>query len=471
MNQLIIIIFIILSLFSESLAKELPKIEARYLTSYTSKFMGGSSPSKLYFDHSQKELYIADSKNKEITIIDEDGLIVLRVPYEKFISSFCVNKNGDIYLSEGGEISILNYRGEYIGKLDLSSVPEYTSLIIQSLHIDKDGFLYIGDAKLSRIIVLDSSGKYLYQFGKKGKDEGEFINAKSITTDANRVYVLDPALFRVTVYNKKGKFVFMFGTISSLLGGFSMPANIDTDGERLYVVDSNKAVVIVFDREGKPIIELGGIGNNLENLSWPSDVRVNSSRGIIYICDTGNGVVKLYKLTIPESEIATIKPELVIESAVELEPFIEPPVVKFEPLIEPVVEIEPLIEPEIELIAVEKQEEDILVEVFKNLEFESSRVVITPSSYESLDKLYELMVKKPMYRLRITGHTDNIGAEASNLRLGQERADAVKIYLQNKGIVPSRITTVSFGESMPIADNDTEEGRAINRRVEFTITK
>ena len=93
------------------------------------------------------------------------------------------------------------------------------------------------------------------------------------------------------------------------------------------------------------------------------------------------------------------------------------------------------------------------------------------SSYDYLDKLYEVLVKKPQYKLHIAGHTDNTGSEEENLMLGQKRADAVKEYLQDKGIDPSRITTVSYGESQSIADNSTEEGRKINRRVEFVIAE
>lgn len=276
-------------------AAELLKIEVRYLTSYKYENL---SPSKLYLDLQRGELYFTGQN--EIIIIDEDGIVVHRVSLAKSPRTFCVTRDGDIYIADDtGGINILNYRGEFKGKFDLSSVPEYTSLIIQSLYIDENDNLYVGDQKLSRIIVLDNNRKFLFQFGKKGNGEGEFLNASSITTDKERLYLLDPALFRVSVYNKKdGKFIFKFGQMSSLLGGFSQPSAIDTDGERLFVVDTNRFVVTVFDKEGKPIIEFGGIGQNPENLLWPSDVKVDK-KGRIYVC-AGKGRVNVYELITPE---------------------------------------------------------------------------------------------------------------------------------------------------------------------------
>jgi len=452
------------------------KIDVRHITSYTAKSMGGGSPSKLYIDRQQGELYVG-SKSKEIIIINEDGIAVFKIPLANSPQIFSVTKDGNIYLSDAGEINILNYRGEYLRKFDLSSVPDFTLLSIQSLHIDENGYIYIGDGRLSRIIVLDSAGKFLFQFGKKGSNEGEFLNAKAITTDSERFYLLDPALFRVSVYNKKdGKFLFMFGIISSLFGGFSMPTNIDTDGERLFVVDTNRFVVIIFDRNGKPIAEFGGAGRNPENLSWPSDVKIGEN-GKIYVCDTGNARVQVYELVMPEEKVVQQVSKVKLPETVESIPSPLPSSTSGEGLskggkaTEPI-KIEPQsVEKEIEPIKIEKQEEDILLDVFKKLEFESGEVIIKKSSFEFLDKLYELLIKKPTYKLHIAGHTDNMGSEVDNLQLGQARTDAVKTYFTNKGIAPSRITTVSFGESRPIVDNNTEEGRKINRRVEFLIGK
>lgn len=117
-----------------------------------------------------------------------------------------------------------------------------------------------------------------------------------------------------------------------------------------------------------------------------------------------------------------------------------------------------------------KEPKEILKEVYNNLNFETNKANILESSFNSLNELANLL-QKTNYSLIIAGHTDNVGSANSNLILSQKRAEAVKTYLINKGIDTQRITAKGFGENMPIAPNDTEENRALNRRVEFFIVK
>ena len=90
-------------------------------------------------------------------------------------------------------------------------------------------------------------------------------------------------------------------------------------------------------------------------------------------------------------------------------------------------------------------------------------------SFVSLDELAQVLVKKTTWKLEIAGHTDNIGDDNSNLILSKKRAEAVKNYLSGKGIEAARFEALYFGESKPIADNSTPEGRQRNRRVEMKI--
>lgn len=102
-----------------------------------------------------------------------------------------------------------------------------------------------------------------------------------------------------------------------------------------------------------------------------------------------------------------------------------------------------------------------------NLEFEFDRAVIVQSSLPYLDRLAELMVQKYDWRLRIAGHTDNIGPDDYNMRLSRDRSYAVQNYLLSRGMLPSQFVVEYYGESRPIDTNDTEEGRQRNRRVEM----
>lgn len=135
----------------------------------------------------------------------------------------------------------------------------------------------------------------------------------------------------------------------------------------------------------------------------------------------------------------------------------------------PVVEkVEPKEPVKVELT---KEEEEVINKVFKNLEFETGKSVIRPSSFASLDELSALMIRKPKFKLLVDGHTDNVGKAAYNLKLSQNRAGAVKKYLVDKGVEADRITPKGYGMTKPVASNKTPAGRQKNRRVEFTIVE
>lgn len=122
----------------------------------------------------------------------------------------------------------------------------------------------------------------------------------------------------------------------------------------------------------------------------------------------------------------------------------------------------------IEKIVVTEEDKKVVDEAIKNLEFETGKSVIRPSSYESLDKVAAILIEKN-FSLKLSGHTDNTGSYQTNMRLSKERAEAVKAYLVSKGANASRIEATGYGPDQPIASNSTAEGRQKNRRVEFTL--
>lgn len=118
-----------------------------------------------------------------------------------------------------------------------------------------------------------------------------------------------------------------------------------------------------------------------------------------------------------------------------------------------------------------KTPKETLKDVFDNLSFEFGKAVILPISFPYLDELADVLTKDTTWKLKIVGHTDNVGSDTANQKLSEKRAIAVSNYLVSKGIDVTRITAEGKGETMPIASNDTPEGRDKNRRVEFFITK
>lgn len=110
-----------------------------------------------------------------------------------------------------------------------------------------------------------------------------------------------------------------------------------------------------------------------------------------------------------------------------------------------------------------------VVRVELDVKFDFDKSVVKPNSYGDVKNLADFMAQYPATNVEVAGHTDSIGPDAYNQKLSQRRADAVKQVLVKDGVAPSRITAVGYGESRPVADNATEAGRAVNRRVEASV--
>jgi len=101
--------------------------------------------------------------------------------------------------------------------------------------------------------------------------------------------------------------------------------------------------------------------------------------------------------------------------------------------------------------------------------FDFDKSTLQPESKVDMERAAQWLKANPDKRVELAGHTDNIGTPEYNKRLSHERARAVMDYLVSKGISQSRMTANGYGPDQPIATNDTEEGRALNRRVEFRV--
>ncbi len=107
--------------------------------------------------------------------------------------------------------------------------------------------------------------------------------------------------------------------------------------------------------------------------------------------------------------------------------------------------------------------------VLKNIFFDTKMYEIKPESTPELDNLVHLLKDNPTLKIQISGHTDNVGKTEDNLKLSDDRAQAVVKYLTAKGINPNRLSYKGYGASQPIAPNTTEEGRSQNRRTEVKV--
>ncbi len=118
---------------------------------------------------------------------------------------------------------------------------------------------------------------------------------------------------------------------------------------------------------------------------------------------------------------------------------------------------------------IKAEDKAILDLAMRNVQFETSSSKLLPSSLTNLNQIVEIMKRYPGYKLQIDGYTDNVGNDFANQQLSEARAKACVDYISGKGVDRSLLSYTGHGESKPVADNSTAQGRARNRRVEFTL--
>jgi OOP family OmpA-OmpF porin len=128
---------------------------------------------------------------------------------------------------------------------------------------------------------------------------------------------------------------------------------------------------------------------------------------------------------------------------------------------------EPTPEPKVVAISCQNQFRVLLSE--NKINFEYDKAEIKTDSYTLLEKLIEVSKGCPDAKIMIEGHTDSDGSKGYNQRLSEKRAKAVKTYLIGKGVAKSRLDSIGYGETKPVADNSTDAGKERNRRIEFNI--
>ena len=112
-----------------------------------------------------------------------------------------------------------------------------------------------------------------------------------------------------------------------------------------------------------------------------------------------------------------------------------------------------------------------LILTTNNILFDVAKSIIRSASFSELNKVAAMMKANPNMVIELSAHTDAVGGYSANLKLSTDRANSAKEYLLSKNITASRIVSKGYGETTPVSSNKTEEGRQLNRRVEFRILK
>ncbi|HEY6106907.1 MAG TPA: OmpA family protein [Anaeromyxobacteraceae bacterium] len=109
------------------------------------------------------------------------------------------------------------------------------------------------------------------------------------------------------------------------------------------------------------------------------------------------------------------------------------------------------------------------IEIKQQVKYQTGKFKVLPASFPLLNQVVQVLNDYPKMRLRVEGHTDNVGGESFNLKLSQKRAESVTAYLVSKGIAGDRLESAGYGLTRPLASNRTAKGRSQNRRTEFHI--
>lgn len=253
----------------------------------------------LFFDPVARELYVADSGQGLVAILDADGVPrfafggkgVLREPVE-----VAADRRGRIYAVDldRARVQVFSYRGEYQRDLAVPGLDPKTKPSFTALAVDHDGNLLVGDSASGRVVVVDPEGRLLRAFGRRGSDPGQFLSIAGIAVDRRSIYVSDHQGIPVQVFDRKGNFVRGWGAHDVGAHNFSLPEGIAVDGKgRVFVVDALRHDIKVFDAEGRFIDRWGGFGIGRGEVAYPVDV-VTDGASRVYVAEKGGRRVQVF---------------------------------------------------------------------------------------------------------------------------------------------------------------------------------
>ena len=124
---------------------------------------------------------------------------------------------------------------------------------------------------------------------------------------------------------------------------------------------------------------------------------------------------------------------------------------------------------EVEAASIQREQDILAITLKSDFSFDFDSAILKPGAEDEIARVAAVLIKYPQTNISIEGHTDSKGAEEYNMDLSRQRAAAVKTSFIGRGLPSSRLRTVGFGESKPVATNDTEAGRQQNRRVRIVI--
>jgi DNA-binding beta-propeller fold protein YncE len=242
-------------------------------------------------DSAWPAVLIFDMKNQKFSVIGLEGPGVLAKPM-----GVTTDAAGRIYVTDTLENRgvVYDHDGNFlIGIGEKGRFDQPVGIAVN----DALNRVYIVDTRKHKVSVFNSKdGKFLFEFGARGVEDGQFNWPTNIAIDKDgKLFVMDTFNFRVQVFDPDGKFLSKFGSIGSGLGQFSKPKGIalDTEGH-VYVVDAAFNNVQIFDQQGQLLLFFGGFGNRPGQLWLPAGMYIDQDDQI-YVADQYNHRIDIYQ--------------------------------------------------------------------------------------------------------------------------------------------------------------------------------
>ncbi len=245
----------------------------------------------LVADSAWGKILVFDFKNNGFFIIGVDGPGVLKQPQgvttdsaQQIYVTDVLEKRGVVYDRNGKFLFAVGEQGRFERPIGIALNEDLKRI-------------YITDTRRHNISVFDmQDGKFLFEFGGRGTEEGKFNFPVNLAVDKNgKVYVMDMFNFRVQIFNADGKFESKFGSVGDSLGQFSKPKGIAVDSEgHIYVVDAAFNNVQIFDQEGRLLLFFGEFGSRNGQFWLPAGMDIDA-HDRIYVADQYNKRINIYQ--------------------------------------------------------------------------------------------------------------------------------------------------------------------------------
>ena len=251
-------------------------------------------------------VYVADYANHRIQVFDTKGNYLTKWgTYGEEngqihkASALSIVPSGKIYLSDQFNYRIQEFtaNGTFVTTWGTKGEADGQFLHPHVPAVDSEGNVYVSDRDLANVQKFTGDGKFIMKWSEQGSNDGQLSKPESVIIDSkDNVYVADYGNHRIQKFTKDGKFISKWGSKGVGDGEFNGPAGLSTDrNDNIYVTDKNNNRIQVFTANGTFLTKFGSQGNGASQFILPEGVGVDMKTGFVYVADTGNFRIQVFK--------------------------------------------------------------------------------------------------------------------------------------------------------------------------------